>query len=283
MIHEIALRVVDDDHKWYRRLLRTEWSLETLGDALGLCRRVLHRSGFITRRPRALAPREPTSDEPIATPYPIPSGASEPLREYLETVNSSLIPPMPRALPQRRKPEFVALARLAVESISVLAFPFQMRLSGSPIRLGDGSGFLRDVQAVVFMNAAYDLLPELEDQRLTGELHQLQNAMYAHARVVWQDDPSQSCALLATLLDQAGDDDRAVDYRLQALRLTGQEEHVYPTRLQAVWDALISAGRAREAEELLHEAVRHGPPEHRDRVWQLIRATFANGAHLAEG
>jgi hypothetical protein len=79
------------------------------------------------------------------------------------------------------------------------------------------------------------------------------------------------------LLEQSGHAEQSVGYLLQSLRLTGLREHVYLTRLQAVWDPLMNMGRRDEAEALLTDALRDGPAENKASVFELIRATISAG------
>lgn len=268
----------------YQALLRSEWSKETLVQALDLLDSLagpdLSRGGamygdsklFLEHRPRkqweALWPRWRDFFSAIVDP-----------------LNPSL-PDLPADLPLRKEPEQVETVGLALRSLTRLLFPrfpwvlphgsspevviFQQRSS----TWISGQGLFRDVQSVAFQTCVLFVEPEMEALGLTPERALLLHGLNAHALLFWQHDPAHQQFLLGLFHDACGQREASLEALRTAFARTHPVDHDYLTKAQLYWSRLRDAGRLREAEEFVLGLYRSAPQEHLAEIRQLIGETF---------
>ncbi|HVC94181.1 MAG TPA: hypothetical protein VND64_10850 [Pirellulales bacterium] len=136
---------------------------------------------------------------------------------------------------------------------------------------------LFDACNVLFHHAYFALLPELEGTQWQEERQLVLSAFHEFAESAPQ--VADRCSLLAFYYEAIGDDRRAGDLRLQALRATPADAEVFMTQLQTYWSFLVEHKLLSEAIDLLLESYPRVPRRDLDELHELIKLTFDIQAH----
>lgn len=242
----------------YRELLGRDYSEASLEDALTLFRRVVETSGY---RVVFAWEERPTSRK---RPYEIPLAANDYLKEFLERANANLLPAeMPDEVHDR-----TVLDRRAQEAAVFLTFQSRVTLQGH-------TGFVRDVQSLLFQLCVHSLSPRLVSRRLDDANAFLLNALYAHAQLVWTDAPAHQHFLLSVLFEHLEDRTAALQFLRASLENSAPDDHDFLTKAQSYWSQLIEFGRAREAKAFILDVYRRATAKDLDEIQELIDETYA--------
>jgi tetratricopeptide (TPR) repeat protein len=137
------------------------------------------------------------------------------------------------------------------------------------------TGFLRDIQSILFLNAVESLLPELRTDGLEESHGMLVHALGNHICRAWGDDPAHQQYLLSVLARYLGDRESEENALRSAFRLTDPDEHDYLTLAQSYWHFLLENQHYEDAEKFLLGLYRRAPREQLDEIKEMIDETFA--------
>lgn len=228
----------------YRDLLTRDFSDETLEQALALVRRVLETSGrriVFDWEQRPAARRQ--------QPYEIPAAANDYLKEFLERANASLPAEMPEEVREK-----TVLERRTQEAAVFLTFQSRVTLQGD-------SGFVRDVQSLLFQLCIHALSARLSSRHLEQANAYLLHALYAHAQLAWTDVPAHQHYLLSSLFEHSGNRTAALQFLAASLENSSPDDHDFLTKAQSYWSLLIEDDKADEAKSLRSQSLPKGRPE----------------------
>ncbi len=241
----------------YRGLLTRDFSDERLDETMSLVRRVLETSGY--RIAFDWEQRPATRKRP----YEIPSAANDYLKEFLERANASLPAEMPEEVREK-----TVLERRTQEAAVFLTFQSRVTL------LGD-SGFVRDVQSLLFQLCIHSLSARLSARHLEEANAYLLHALYAHAQLAWTDVPAHQHYLLSSLYEHSGDRAAALRFLEASLEGSSPDDHDYLTKAQSYWSLLIEDDKAGEAKSFVLNLYRRAAPKDLAEVEQLVSETYA--------
>jgi hypothetical protein len=137
--------------------------------------------------------------------------------------------------------------------------------------------FVVDSRLLLFHQAYFALLPKLEAAGLTEERDELISTFLAFAECV--PDMAERFRIAGLAHEARADTARAVASFEKALAASHVDEHVFMTRLQTCWKALLDRGDVRAALELLLRTILIAPLKHFPELRELILATFEEGRH----
>ena len=246
----------------YQSLLRKDWSMATLRQVLKLLDELLRASGA--------ALRFAWKDSELAGPGSKMELDLGDLQELLTIHRHLGLPGMP-LLPDKLVellPASAGLVESAVRTWVYLDIQALFDLNGE-------TGFFRDIQSILFLNAVESLLPELQTDELEPFHSILIHALGYHSAMVWRDDPAHQQYLLSALAHHLGDRDLEENALRSAFRLTDPDEHDYLTLAQSYWHFLLENQRFEDAETFLLGVYRRAPREQLDEIREMIDETFA--------
>jgi len=143
-----------------------------------------------------------------------------------------------------------------------------------PFKIVDETGFLRDVQALLFNLCVLVLLPKLGAQD-RNEALLLRNALHMHTVVVWDDEPTEQAQLRSVLLASNGHQKEALAWAWRALETTPPSAHDYMTKAQAVWMRIVDTQGTRAAIPFLLSLSRSAPPEYLPEIMEMAEQTWS--------
>lgn len=247
--------------KQYTDLLRDEYSEAVLDETVMLLRRLLETSGY-----RIVFDWEKASSR--KPPYKIPSSANDYLKEFLERANAALPTEVPDEVRDR-----TALERHTQEVAVFLTFQSRVTLQGD-------SGFVRDVQSLLYQLSIHVLSPRLVARHLDEAHAYLMHALYAHAQLAWTDEPSHQHYLLSTLFEHSGDRAAALQFLRASLENASPEDHDYLTKAQTYWSLLIEDNRGDDAKAFLLNLYRRAAAKDLPEIRELVDETYTLGTRL---
>lgn len=247
----------------YQRLLTSNWTGTAHAKAVvKLLRDHLAESGlpiaFHWERPPR--PRQ----RPAVPPYPIPTQASEELREFLDRANARALEPL-QEVEVAEVPD--PLEQLAIQCWVLTTWQSNWDLAGA-------ERFFRDVQSLLFMATLHEVLPPLRARH--HPYHGLLvEALRWNATNAWHDEPAHALHLQGRLHEYLGRVDAALDHLALAFRLADPSEHDYLTRAHAYWALLTEVGASDEARRFVLELYREAPRESLAEVRELVELSFS--------
>ncbi|MEZ4524586.1 MAG: hypothetical protein R2941_01520 [Desulfobacterales bacterium] len=255
----------------YQQILTSEWTPETMRESLKLADDFLN-SGQLPLGFSELIQSYENSDLPdffISSPF---TGY---LKNQSVLLSSKHLPDMPERIPKRRSASKIGYSRLTLEVIYNLAFPvFAAYKNGKPMFLEGDTGFLRDIQSLVFILASEFILPFLREQRLKEESDYLNLIMFTHTLMVWHDNPAHQNQLFSIVFDNMGFHEAVIECLYTAFRLTAPEDHDYLSKAQAYWTALTDAEMYDAAKEFALRLLRSSSEDHFDEVKEIVELSF---------
>ena len=126
-------------------------------------------------------------------------------------------------------------------------------------------GFFRDIQSLLFLNAAHYLLPKLKSQGLTPEHDCLVAGMYVHL-IGWSNYVAQFCFLRAQLADYLGHKRERLNLQHASFMLTPPSDHSYLTKAQSYCCDLIEMGQYKKVDKVLGYLDRTAPPQYQEEI-----------------
>lgn len=142
--------------------------------------------------------------------------------------------------------------------------------------------FVVDTLLLLLHQAYFVLLPRIEKAGWTAGRNDLIATFFAFAEFV--PDIAERFRVAGLAYQAQGDVADALASFEKALRATHVDEHVFMTRLQTFWMALLDKGDFRPALDLLLGIMPMVPLKHLSELRELISATFEEYAHAcAEG
>jgi hypothetical protein len=241
----------------YRELLVRDLSEDAFEETLTLVRRVLETSRY-----RIVFDWEnlPSTRK---LPYEIPAAAQDYLKEFLERANASLPEDMPEEVPDR-----TALERRTNEAAVFLTFQSRVNLQGD-------TGFVRDIQSLLFQQCVHALSPKLLSRHLEGAHSFLLHALYAHAQLAWTDVPAHQHYLLSCLYEHAGYREVGLQFLKASLDNSSPEDHDFVTKAQDYWSRLVELGNTTEAKSFALDLYRRAAPKDLPEIEELVDETYA--------
>jgi hypothetical protein len=155
------------------------------------------------------------------------------------------------------------------------------RLSANRLPASQHS-FVGDSLLLLFHQSYFALLPRIDKAGWTTERNDLISTFFAFAKSV--PDPAERFRVAGLAYEARGDAANALASFEKALWATHVDEHVFMTRLQTFWMALLDRGDFRAALDLLLGVMPMVPLKHLPELRELISATFESyGEACTEG
>jgi len=132
--------------------------------------------------------------------------------------------------------------------------------------------FIVDALHLLFHQAYFVLLPRVEEANWVAEKNDLVSSFLAFADFV--PDIAERFRIEGLVQKTRGEYREALESFLKSLHATHVDEHVFMTRLQTFWMALLDASQFREARDLLLEILPMVPMKHLGEVQEMITDTF---------
>lgn len=149
------------------------------------------------------------------------------------------------------------------------ALPQRLRLENLP---ESQYSFIADTLLLLFHQAYFVLLPRLERAGWTSERSHLISSFFNFSEFV--PDLAERFRVAGLAYEAQGDLPNALISFEKALSATHVDEHVFMTRLQTLWMALLDRERFREALDLLLRVMPMVPFMYLAELRQLISETF---------
>jgi hypothetical protein len=242
----------------YRELLASDYTRESLNGTLGLLWTVVGQS-VPKGKPDWWAVLE-YNEHGKTAPNDFNQCIIERIRSFASLVPKAPLPPMPDSFSEKRPSRHAWLAErtwayLVLQSCGIVS---------------EEIGFFRDIQSLLFLNAAYYLLPQLEGQSQNAERNCLVHAMFMHTVIAWDDYPGQACFLRSVLMDYLGVADEKRKQAYFSFMLTPPTDHSYLTKAQTCMFDLLEAGRPDAAVEFLLTVARSSPTENIPEIQEML-------------
>lgn len=263
----LRVQAKKSDIQEYKRLLQSDWSRDSLDDALRLLWKPIEGSvtpaAFPWQKVLAFKAGRLSGKD-------LNAKIIQRIGELAEVFREPPLPAMPSAFPSNRATRSVAQAEMTWAFLVLQALA---KLEGE-------TGLFRDTQSLLFLCTIHYLLPQLDAQALRAERNCLLNSMYVHTVLVWRDQPAHCLYLQSLLMDYLGAAERRVELLEMAFRLTPLTDHSYLTKATALWSDLMDLGLRERALTLLMELNRSSPREHQDEIKAMIEemGSVRNGA-----
>ncbi|MCZ6692026.1 MAG: hypothetical protein O7H41_20765 [Planctomycetota bacterium] len=270
----------------YHRLLREEWSEQTIGQAIGLLDIQLANAGlvFSIEPPDLQTEAKPETSAESVREYRIPPSATETLRAYLKNLNMSIRQagrPRPSARLASKRDRELKLA--TINAAHYLTFPVWFHeATGTKIELSGETGFFEDVRSVLFCSVAFELVPQLRGAKWSNSQAFLLNALWLHSTLFWEHNPSHQYYLKSLLYGILKDPESELEALYHAFRLANPRHHDYITRAYAYWFHLAEHGELQRAALFSLQLFRRVTPDHLDKVREMVFESFASlygGSH----
>ena len=265
----ITLKVKPTFKEKYQSLLCEDWSMATLRQVLKLLDELLRTSGVVLRFAWEESAHSVRGGKRVF--------ASCDLQKLLTIHRNLGLPGMPVL------PDTLAEPLAAPKGADTLAVRTWVYLDLQALfELRGETGFFRDLQSILFLNAVESLLPELRSGG-REQLHSiLIHALGYHSAMAWRDDPAHQQYLLSALACYLDDRDLEENSLRSAFRLTDPNEHDYLTLAQSYWHFLLENRRFEDAETFLLDVYRRAPQEQLDEIREMLDETFAErtAAHV---
>lgn len=269
----MRLRTSPDMEGRYRDLVRHSFSTSTLSATLSLVRDLLESSGV---RLVFNWEQEPARPRGLKL-YPIPAGARDEVRRYLEKLNIELEERDASRDTSGPPPRPSHLSRMAEETEVFL-------VAQSHFPLGGETGVLRDVQSLLLLQSAHVLVPTLREAGLWSDANYVLRAMFAHVSQAWLDDMAHQRYLLHVFYDLIGQRPMAERFLRESVETTPAEAHDYLTKAQAYWSMLVEDGRLPEARTFALHTYRRGLDRDLEEIGSLVDASYdLSAARTATG
>ena len=239
----------------YKEFLREDVTDARVEEILAFMQKVLETSGF-----RISFGWDRSTTAPGR--YKIPSAANDYLKEFLERANALLPSEMPDEVPDR-----TILERRAHRAAVFLTFQSRVNLQGE-------TGFVRDVQSILFQFCLHGLCPSLASRGLAEAHTFLLHAMFAHTQLAWTDSPGHQHYLLSSLYDYAGNRVAALELLRASLSSSSVEDHDYITKAQTYWSLLVECERFEDAKTFVLDLYRRAAPKDLSEVQELVDETY---------
>lgn len=263
---ELEIRASTEEFARYREIVDDDWNDRTFHKALQLIWDVIFippnqaHSDWIAR---FKTPKE------AKRTISIPKDLMERIRILADVLRDPSIPRI------RMEDDILDKASQTLAStnatITALLLQFAFDLSGE-------SGFFRDLQSLLYLNAVHYLVPHLKKSRRTAEFANLVNVLVLHANLIWRDEPSHMFYLLAALMGQLGQKQERLEYLHRALSATPTYDHSYLTKANAYWGELLELGQSERALQWLVGLSRNVPEAYSPEISDMIAETAAMSA-----
>ncbi|MFO0964696.1 MAG: hypothetical protein U0793_03790 [Gemmataceae bacterium] len=242
----------------YRDLLDSDWSGETLDEALSLLWELIAASatgpvGWMQTLSVPASRRAAKDFDPTILAR---------IRDLSSVFHEPSIPAAPQRWTATRP------SRLAEQAWGYLLLQALARLEGD-------TGLFQDAQSLLFLCAAHVLLPQLRRQGLTAERDCLACAMYIHTLLVWRTQQPHLLHLQSVLMDELGAQERRLDLLDMSFLLTSPQDHTYLTRATSYWSELMNLGRQEQAADFLFYLTKHAPDSCQEEIKIMLAETFA--------
>lgn len=257
---KLEVRASAEEFSRYRDLVDSDWNKSTLDAVLKLLWAVVRESAdeykTLMEWPQGKSPGRDGNGK---------SAISESFVErlaFLSTIfRTPYIPPMPRELVSGK-------SRLAAQAETTMVYLLARIL----LPVTGETGFFRDLQSLLYLNAVHYLLPQLKSTEEKGYASII-NALLVHASVEWRDEPSHMFYLLASLMGELGHKEARLEFLLRALSATPIDDHSYLTKATAYWDELLDLGKQDKAMEFLLKLSRNVPEAYLVEIGEMITET----------
>lgn len=249
----------------YQGLLTDEWTLATLAACIDLVEDLIPSIDV-----------EALGEMP-SWHQPVPPGASEAVRDFIEGRNAERAAEANRAASDssHRVDPYASLSDQVRACLRIPGVSPEWRTVRDP------SGFLRDVQSLLTQATLLELLPRV--RRGGADQSDLLRAIYEHVVMAWNEDLAQRQFLLALIYESVGDHERALRARLEVFRLTPAAAHEYLTNAQAYWGALVERREFDRARRFVLDVYRTAEHEHLVELEEMLVDTFRAAADRKRG
>ena len=162
----IQVRASEREFALYKRLVDSDWNKTTQEEVLAVLWEVITESTIASKSDLAAVLQFPAEKE---AGKELNREVIERIRGLSEVLTEPCIPTIPSVFSLKKTKAII----LAEKTWTYLMLPSMVRLKGE-------TGFFLDLQSLLYLSAAYYLLPLLEKQELRAEHDCLLNAMYVH-------------------------------------------------------------------------------------------------------
>lgn len=248
----------------YKALLRSDWTEKTLIDSVDLARKVVATSGFV------LIFEWEHKKEPSKRNleyYPIPPAGSDYLKEFLGKSNAGLTPAIADNVEVPKEKERAAKVHLAYASSVLLTLQTRDAIE-------DSTGLFRDIQSLLYLQCVEVMLPLLKGKSYSFAHDFLVNALFAHARTVWVDDPSHQQFLLCKFFEYVGERKMASRLLEASINNTSPADHEFITKVQMLWSIYLDESLYDRAKDLLLNVYRRANEKDLPELTELIELTI---------
>jgi len=182
------------------------------------------------------------------------------IRSFAPFVREAFLPPMPDSFSEKRPSR---QAWLAERTWAFLVLQPSQTIT-------EETGFFRDIQSLLFLNAAYYLLPQLDGQSQSEERNCLTHAMFMHTFIAWRDRPAQAHFIRSVLMDYLGAAEEKRKQAYYSFMLTPPTDHSYLTKAQTCAFDLLEAGNREAAVAFLLSVARFSPTENVPEIQEML-------------
>ncbi|MGH7139627.1 MAG: hypothetical protein ACREHD_28130 [Pirellulales bacterium] len=267
MAIRIEIRASANHFSRYRKLVDSDWNGRTFADVLQLLWDVVTLSP--SRESEPVDWLVSLKKSPNTSPVSMPEELYNVLKVMTGFLRSPYIPQKSNG-PAAKKSQLVVQAEATITS---LLLQFLCTLTGE-------TGFFRDLQSLLYLNAVHYLLPRLKKTRSTAAFGNLLNALESHSVLMWWNEPSHMFYLRAAMMGQLGRQEERLECLDQALSATPVSDHSYMTKAHAYWVELLETGEQKKALRWLINLSRNVPESYALEVADMIAETA--GATVAQ-
>jgi hypothetical protein len=258
---KVEVRASSQEFCRYRRLVDSDWNAKTFNAVLKLLWEVLTiRADEQSESIDWILSLKKLDGRNLTIPLP------EKLNNLLVTLAPIFREPY---VPPSSREQMTKGSRAVVQAeatIISLLLQIVCEISGE-------TGFLRDLQSLLYLNAVHHLLPRLQARRFDTSYSNLVNALEAHALLIWRDEPSHMFYLRGAMLGQLGRQQERLDCLFSALSSTPISDHSYLTKANAYWCELLELGEKERALRWLVSLSRNLPEPYAAEVAEMIQET----------
>jgi hypothetical protein len=252
----------------YRSLVDSDWNRSTLDQVLALMRDVVR-----TPQVEQVKYQEWLSFPPMNGDKTPGNGVAkqilEPLLFLSAVYREPSIPRLPAALT-------LGKSKAVAQILDIVRFLFLQLFVN--VRIRGETGFIQDLQSLLFLTSVHYLLPHLQKTAARKEHDILVNAMHVHANVVWRRDPSHMFFLLGSMMGHLGNKRLRLDYLDKSQAATPIDDHAFLTRANAYWAELLEFRETDKAMEYLLKISRLAPASYLSEIEEMIKETAAFNA-----
>ena len=216
---------------------------------------------------------EAAAQAPSATgpePFKVSPTASDDLRNFLERLYQNELSEWESKLPRRHDARKLELAQQAALVHAILTLQW-WTFSRHQLRFDDPRGFFRDIQSLLFVTAAGELLPRLTAAGMAPEVANLGHGMRAHVDIVWRGNPTHQAFLAGVLAEQTGDLSMARVALETSFITTSPDSHEYLSKAQALWFVMLDQEDYEGARQFLIALYRQAPREYVAELSEMLK------------